>query len=83
MAGGGELAGGGRALSAGGGGLPGAGNELPLAAGLCCLLAALLRAGLAPASLKAAAKSWLPRRELVDAAGVGASGWTTSLGGGA
>jgi hypothetical protein len=51
-----------------------------------------LRAGLPPASLKAAAKSWLPARELADvpadappeaAAGDGASGWIASFNGGA
>jgi hypothetical protein len=59
--------------------LPGAGNELPLTFEPGCLLAAFLRTGLAPASLKAAAKSWLPGPALADAAEAGVSGWTASL----
>jgi hypothetical protein len=70
---------GGGGVTATGGGLPGAGNELPPALEPCCLLAAFLRTGLSPASLKAAAKSWLPGRVLADAAEAGASGWTASL----
>jgi hypothetical protein len=54
--------------------LPVAGNELPPALEPCCLLAAFLRTGLSPASLRAAAKSWLPGRVLGDAAEAGASG---------
>lgn len=74
---------GGGGLSVTGGWLPGAGNGLPLEAGPWCLLAALLRAGLPPASLKAAAKSWPAARIFADAAEAGASGWTASLKGGA
>lgn len=43
------------------------------------MLVALLRAGLPPASLKAAAKSCPPARGVVEAAEAGASGWTGSL----
>ena len=70
---------GGGGVTATGGGLPGAGNELPPALEPCCLLAAFLRTGLSPASLRAVAKSWLPGRLLADAAEAGASGWTASL----
>jgi hypothetical protein len=59
--------------------LPDAGNGLPLEAGSGCLLDALLRTGLPPASFKAAAKSWLPGRVVADAAAAGVSGWTASL----
>lgn len=43
------------------------------------MLAALLRAGLPPASFKAAAKSWLPTRVLADEAEADASGWAASI----
>ena len=70
---------GGGGVSATGGGLPGAGNELPPTLEPCCLLAAFLRTGLPPASLRAAAKSWPPGRVLADAAEAGESGWAASL----
>src|SRR5258708_28209472 len=83
--GGGEKAGGGKeAVSAdgdadtgsgglpGGGGLPGTGNPLPLKFASCCLLTALLRAGLPPASRRAPAKSWLAPRDGGDSADAGA-----------
>jgi hypothetical protein len=61
--------------------LPGGGNALPLEAVSCCLLTALLRAGLPPASLKALAKFWLPALEVPDAAEADALGWTASFDG--
>jgi hypothetical protein len=57
--------------------LPGVGNALPLEAVSCCLLTALLRAGLPLASLKALAKSRLSARGV--AAEAEALGWTESL----
>jgi hypothetical protein len=61
--------------------LPGVGKALPLEVVSCCLLTALLRAGLPPASLNALAKSWLPARRVADAAEAesDALGWTASL----
>jgi hypothetical protein len=59
--------------------LPGGGNELPPAFESWCLFVAFLRAGLPPASLNAAAKSWLPAREVAEDAGSDALDWTGPL----